>query len=127
MTLQRGDSLVRFEHKEGVYKGGGLRFSWTEDKSYEYNVYIGSLDPRAKQVQWCLSGRDLLKTTDKQPSHFKLGPITVELVTTVITNQHGQKVSCAIAANLPEDVAKSFRVKLLTASSGKRKKGRKRH
>jgi hypothetical protein len=126
MTLPRGDSLVRFEHKEGVYEGGGLRFSWMDGKSYEYNVYIGSLDPKTKHVQWCLSGRDLFKTTDKQPSQFRLGPITVELASALITNQHGQKVSCSIVANLPEDVAKSFRVKLLTAPSGKKKKTGKR-
>jgi hypothetical protein len=122
MTLRSGGSFVRFEHKEGVYEGRGLRFSWTDGKSYEYNVYIGSLDPKAKRVQWCLSGRDLLNTTDRQTSSFKLGTIGVELKTVMIRNQHGFKVSCAIVANLPKDVAKSFQIKPFIVSSGKKKK-----
>jgi hypothetical protein len=124
MTLHGGDSVVRFEHNEGVYEGGGLRFSWTDGKSYEYNVYIGSLDPKAKRVQWCLSGRDLLETVDKELSSFKLGSIGIELKTVIVRTQHGQKVSCAIAANLPKDVARSFQVKPFTAPSGKKKKQR---
>jgi hypothetical protein len=109
MTLQRGDNPVRFVHKEGVYEGGGLRFSWKNGQSYEYNVYIGSLDPKAMQVQWCLSGRDLLNSTDKQPCSFKLGPLIIELETVIIANQHGQRLLVRLLQIFPKMLRRAFR------------------
>ena len=126
MIRQPEPDLVPFKCTEGVYEGGGLRISWADERrSYEYEVFVDELDHASRVAIWRHDGRIILTTTDRQKSCLVLGPLRLELDTTVIANQHGHKVSCSMAADLPQEVASSLRVKPLVAQ-GNKKKGKKR-